>query len=154
MQPRTLVLVLVVAAIGCGASRSSRSTFARYTCDGEAVARNGNEIAVGAQHASLSEIGDDGDRFVGVVGARTVEYRLPRDTRVDGWVSEVRRDGELGTPRACMVHGGYTDALSRWMRGESMDEIANQLALADRKAAGELIYDALINLRRRYSRER
>ena len=144
---RHLILVLV-AATGCAAGRSSESTFARYTCDGKPVARNGDEVAFGGARVSRLASTGDADRFIGTVGDRQVELVLPRDTRVDGWVSEG------ATRRACVVHGGYSDALARWMRGETADEIATQLALADRAAARQLIHDAILNLHVRYRRER
>jgi hypothetical protein len=148
-NPAIVVSLLAVVASACAGRQTVRRTItAHYTCDGHDVIRHGSTLHIdGGSVALLASTGDD-DRFVGTRDGRPVEYRLPHDVRVDGTLTDT------ATERACVVRGGYNDVLVRWMRGESMDEIAMQLALGDREAAGDLIHDALRRLHRRYGYER
>ena len=88
------------------------------------------------------------------------EYIMPSDPKADAVerVYDTSRgsstaDWRLLTRRSCTAHGGYNDALARWMRGETIDDVAHDLSI-DRDEASGMVKRALTSLQTRYWRER
>jgi hypothetical protein len=54
----------------------------------------------------------------------------------------------------CTAQGGYSDALDRFTRGATMEEIQKALSLRDKEEARRLVHDAMIQLQRRYVKDR
>lgn len=48
----------------------------------------------------------------------------------------------------------YSAALSRYMRGESFDQVSHELALGSRDEARGLVHEAMLELSRRYYADR
>jgi hypothetical protein len=158
------VLLLVLAGATACAARAAHPTLATpttYVCGETAVTRSGD--AFGGTRLGWHD--DEGDHFVAwplsPVDIDAVEIIVPRDPRMDA----VRRvyDTSKGTSRAdwrlvrqqvCAAKGGYSDVLARFLRGESLDQLAHELALGDRDDARVAVHDAMLALQKRYYRDR
>jgi len=163
---RNTLLVLVVGASAC-AARAEVPTIpvqAHYTCDNTAVERAGNTIVLA--RGGRNKLGwhdSDGDHFVAwpaPTDVETTEYLFPADRRADAF--QRTYDTSQGTSRAdwrlvksdvCKAAGGYSDVLSRFLSGQSIDDLSRDLSL-DRDEARNLVHDALITAQRRYFRDR
>jgi hypothetical protein len=95
-----------------------------------------------------------------VTDKRSVEYVIPADGHADAVVrlydtsqGTAKQDWLLLKTSSCAPDGGYSDALSRFARGETMDDIRTDLLLADKSQARSLVHDAMINLQRRYFKD-
>jgi hypothetical protein len=132
-----------------------------YACGDTAIARSGD--AIGGTRLGWRD--DDGDHFVAwpvsPVDIDAVEIVVPSDPRMDA----VRRvyDTSKGTSKAdwrlvgrqvCTAKGGYSDVLARYLRGESLDQLARELALGNRDDARDAVHAAMLALQRRYYRDR
>jgi hypothetical protein len=132
-----------------------------YACADTAIARNGDAIA----GTRLGWHDDEGDHFVAwplsPIDVDAVEIVVPNDPRMDA----VRRvyDTSKGSSKAdwrlvrrqvCTAKGGYSDLLARYLRGESLDQLAHELALGDRDDARDAVHEAMLTLQRRYFRDR
>jgi hypothetical protein len=164
---RNLLLVFLVGATAC-AARAPRSTFnATYTCGAASITREGGVVrATGELRATsrLSWRDDAGDHYVtwplSPTDKQATEYIIPVDPKADATerVYDTTRgsstaDWRLVTKQVCTVEGGYNDALARYMRGESIDDLARDLAM-DRDEARGLVQHALMALQHRYWRDR
>jgi hypothetical protein len=159
-----LLLLLAVAAASACAARASHPTLATtstYACGDAAMTRSGN--AIGSTRLGWHD--DEGDHFVAwplsPVDVEAVEIVVPNDPRQDA----VRRvyDTSKGTSKAdwrllerqvCTARGGYSDVLARYLRGESLDQLANELALGNRDDARAAVHTAMLALQKRYYRDR
>ncbi|MBA3397938.1 MAG: hypothetical protein H0T89_35265 [Deltaproteobacteria bacterium] len=168
MTKRLLILAIILGASAC-ASRAPRSTLpVRYTCGDTAVVRTGSKLAVDAGEVGVASLGwqdDHGDHFVTwprvPTDGEAVEYVIPSDHRMDaieklydathGYSSS---DWRLVRKRVCRAEGGYSDALTRWMGGATLDQVAKDLALRDRDDARRLVRKALVSLQKQYLRDR
>ncbi len=169
MTKRLLILATILGASAC-ATRAPRSTMpVRYTCGDTAVVRTGTKLAVDVGEvvgvASLGWHDDHGDHFVtwprDPTDGDSVEYVIPSDPRMDateklydashGYSSS---DWRLVRKRVCRAEGGYSDALTRWMSGATLDQVAKDLALRDRHDARRLVHKALVSLQKQYLRDR
>jgi hypothetical protein len=124
-----------VAAVRSEGSRT-------FACkDGVAVPADG-ALRIGDREARFVRRDAAGDHFVLEGGADTTnsdaaittEYVMPADPREDLIVWSDRGDEDT-----CAVRGGHSDVLARWIRGESVDEIAASLAVAPADARVRLI---------------
>ncbi len=170
---RTYLLALVIAT-GC-AAHAPRSTFApEYACGAAELVPHGQSLEVREASASAGAIGStsaklawhdrDGDHFVAPTtpaDVETVEFVVPGDARLDAIATVYDTSGGPTRPdwramrrEVCTAHGGYSDALARFSRGESFDQLARELSLDGRDDARELVHTALISLTRRYYKER
>lgn len=168
MTKRLLILATILGASAC-ATRAPRSTMpVRYTCGDTAVVRTGSKLAVDTGEVGEASLGwhdDQGDHFVTWPRVPTdneaVEYVIPSDHRMDaieklydathGYSSS---DWRLVRKRVCRAEGGYSDALTRWMSGATLDQVAKDLALRDRDDARRLVRKALVALQKQYLRDR
>ena len=169
MTNRFMILAIAFAASACAGSR--RSTIpVRYACGETTVVRSGEKLTVdvAGRPSGPTQLGwsdDDGDHFVTWPQATTdleaIEYVVPHDHRKDA--IEKRYDASAGysstdwrllDKRVCRAEGGYNDALARWMNGDSLEKVAEDLALDDRSTARTLVRKALAQLQKQYMRDR
>lgn len=164
---RNMLLLVVLGASAC-AARTSHSTFsAQYTCGDAAVVRDGTIVRSSGTMASdwrLSWTDDAGDHYVSwplsATDRSATELIIPPDPKADAVQRQYdtsrgasTADWRLVTKQVCTVHGGYHDALVRWMAGETFDGIASDLAI-DRDEAMSAVHHALTLAQSRYWRER
>jgi hypothetical protein len=168
MTNRFTILAIAFAASACAGRPQRPTTTVRYACgDGTVVLRDGETLTVdvGGRPSGPAELrwtDADGDHFViGPGGFEAVEYVVPLDARKDAIVKRydasagyASSDWRLFEKRVCRAHGGYNDALARWMNGDSLDKVADDLALEDRSEARGLVRKALSQLHRQYHRDR
>jgi len=163
-----MVLVLLLAASACASSAPQSTLPVRYACGSTAVVRTGAKLVVDADMPNPAQLGwsdDDGDHFVTWPAVTTdveaIEYVMPHDARKDA--VERRYDARPGysvsdwrllDKRVCRAEGGYTDALARWMNGDSLDKVARDLSLDDRRHARRLVHKALATLQKQYLHDR
>jgi hypothetical protein len=114
------------------AAQSGPRTFA---CKDAVATPTGGALQIGERQARFDRRDADGDHFVlaGDDGSST-EYVMPADPREDLLVWTDR-----GGEDTCAVRGGHSDVLARWIRGESVDEIAASLAVAPDDVRWKLI---------------
>ena len=174
------ILLAIVFASACATNPQRTTTPVRYACGDTFVLRTGERLTVDARTAAASagpvdtqrlgpaQLGwsdDDGDHFVTWPHATTdveaVEYVVPHDERKDA--VEKRYDASAGysssdwrllDKRVCRAQGGYTDALARWMNGDSLDKVARDLDLSGRGDARQLVRKALAQLQKQYFADR
>jgi hypothetical protein len=120
-----------------------------------------------AAPGSASQLGwrdDAGDHFVNWPHSPTeveaVEFVAPSDPRADAMMKTYdtskgmsTTDWRMTKTEVCRAEGGYNDALTRWMDGSSIDEVAVSLA-TDKEQARSLVNHALTALQKRYLRDR
>lgn len=148
-------IVGIALTAGC-AMEPKRGTLPQsYDCGGRAALGTGDSLTVANEKAMPAATDSDGRHFVLADEAGVVEYIVPDDTRLDimtvTYDAPQPRDRGTWTRTArgtCVAQGGYTDALTRFMRGATTDEIAAELSLEPRDA-GSLIHGAIIRLQRR-----
>lgn len=165
---RELLFVVVAGATAC-AARSPRTTLpVQYACGNATVVVDGGTLR-GADRSPLDATrqgwsDDAGDHFVtwplAPTDADAVELVVPADRRQDATARyyDTKMGSGVGDWRlvrreTCTARGGYNDALARYLRGESLDELARDLSLADRHAAREIVHHAMLALQKRYYRE-
>ena len=170
MTHRFTILAIALATTAC-ASRPQRPTYTiRYACGEMTVVRTGVQLTVdvGGKPVGAAQLrwtDDKGDHFVVSPRASTedeaVEYVVPHDARKDAIVKRydasagyASSDWRLLDKRVCRAHGGNTDALARWMEGDSLDKVAEDLALEDRSEARVMVRKALAQLQKQYIRDR
>jgi hypothetical protein len=169
MTTRCFALVLVLGMSACAARPAARTVPVRYACGDAIVVRTGEQLLVDASApvapTALGWRDDDGDHFVAWPHATTdveaVEYVMPSDPRLDAIEKRydatpgyARSDWRLLDKRVCRAEGGYTDALARWMNGDSLDEVARDLELGGRKDARKFVRKALVSLQKQYLSDR
>ena len=170
---KTPLLVLALGAAACGA-RTTRTTFpSEYACGDIALVTHGASVEIREQSASVdggasssAQLGwhdDNGDHFVNwphPADVSATEYVVPTDRRDDA--TERVYDTSTGTSRAdwrlvrrqvCTARGGYSDALVRYLKGETLTDLAHDLALADKDQARDLVHHAMIETQRRFFRD-
>jgi hypothetical protein len=164
---RDFFVLLVVGVAGCAASQPRLMVPIEYSCDASRIVRDGGSLRVAAasdtaiRAPNLGWRDDAGDHFVSWPLAPTdveaVEFVVPSDPRQDA--TERVYDASAGMSRAdwrlvhhdvCVAHGGYTDALTRFARGDTLEQLARDLANGDRTEALDLVHHAMMNVQRRY----
>jgi hypothetical protein len=163
---RKLLCISVFAVAACAVQPIRPTVPTEYSCDSTRIVRDGKSLRVAANDdptraPSLSWRDDAGDHFVSwpqaPTDAEAVEFVVPSDPRADA--TERVYDASPGASRAdwrlvhhdaCVAHGGYTDALARFARGDSIEELARELSNGDREQARGLVHHAMLALQRRY----
>lgn len=162
---RKLLLVFVVGA--CAARPARPTSRTEYTCGDSSIVRDRDVVRNGSSNQVMSRLSwqdDAGDHYVSwplsPTDKEATEYVVPNDPKADASerVYDTSRgsstaDWKLVTRQACTAHGGYNDALARWMKGESIDDVARDLAM-DRDEARGMVRRALSSLQTRYWRDR
>lgn len=164
---RTIILLLLAAGACAGrAPHPGPSTRFVYACDGHEIEHAGDRVLDGHDPALTVAWRDrEGEHYVAWPSSATstdaVEYVLPPDHRLDAIErvydasrGRARVDWRLRHERRCTARGGYNDALRRFAGGQSFDQVARELALADRGEARELVHRAMLALQKRYYRDR
>ena len=153
------LLVLAALASACAPHAAVHTTIpAQYTCGDITVAAPFDGTRLGWHD-------DAGDHYVAwpqtPVDVEAVEIVVPNDPRQDA----VRRvydaskghstaDWRLIRRQVCPAKGGYSDVLARYLRGESLDDLAHELALGDRDHARDVVHQAMLTLQKRYYHDR
>jgi len=157
---RKLILFSFVATAACAARPAAPTLPVEYECATTALVLRGNQLDVHARSASVGGAAAPSGLVLGAhddAGAHfqagAVEYVVPDDPRQDA-VARVFADHQLVHSDVCTAHGGYSDALARYVQGESLDQVAHDLALDGRDAARDLVHQAMVSLTRRYYRDR
>src|SRR5262249_22017265 len=119
-------------AVGGAARAPLDSTPKRYDCPDRAVFRPDGTLVVGGSTTTPVHTDGPGAHYVFLGRSEVTEYVVPSDPRADIDVRTYdagRRDGPVRQRGICIPRGGYTDALLRFMRGATPDEVAAELAL-------------------------
>ena len=164
---RNMLLLVLVGASAC-AARAPHSTFsAEYSCGDAAVVRDAAAVrTTGAtpSESRLSWSDDAGDHYVNwpltATDRSATEFVIPSDPKADAMerVYDTSRgpstaDWRLVHKQACRAQGGYNEALTRWMAGETIDAIAKDLSIG-RDEAKQVVRKALMTAQTRYWNER
>jgi hypothetical protein len=66
------------------------------------------------------------------------------------------RYSQVSVPTEYAFHDAHGEAavVARYMQGESLDQLASDLALADRDQARDVVHHAMIDLQKRYFHDR
>jgi len=162
-----LMFAVIAGASACAARAPQPTVPTSYACGEQEVTRLGDKLTVAHADAAPARRGwhdDEGDHFVtwpiSPTDVEAVEYVVPSDRRADA----VQRfyDASKGTSTAdwrlvrrevCTAQGGYNDALARWMKGATLDEVASSLSLSDRDEARTMVRSALMKLQKKYAKE-
>ena len=151
---RPLLLVAVLAA--CASHTAHPIIPNQYACGDLAIVRDARGIAAtGAAAATrLGWSDDDGDHYVSwpvsPIAVEAVELVVPTDPRQDA-VRRVydtskgssRVDWRLVARQICTAHGGYSEALARYVHGDSLDRVGR-----------DAVQRALLALEQRYIHDR
>ena len=173
---RNILSTILLLSLGACAARPAPHTTVptvAYACDNSLqLAHEGKHLDVATRDAAspppavqLGWVDDAGEHYVqwavSPTQASSVEFVIPKDPHADAIARNYdtsqgssRADWRLLTESTCAVHGGYTDALTRFAEGYSMDDIKSQLSLSDKAEARALVHDAMIKLQRRYYGDR
>ena len=173
---RNILLVVTVVSAACAAPRAARSTLPHeYACGDGSVVPHGNRLEIRAENAALdtgvtmsARLGfhdEAGDHYMAgprsPVDVSAVEFIVPGDGRSDATRNEY--DTSAGTSRAdwrlvkaetCTMRGGDSEILAHYIKGESLDDIARDFSLGDRDNAREVVHRAMLQLQKRYFRDR
>lgn len=164
---KLLLAVSVVGLAACGARPARPTLTTQYSCGDSSIVRDKDVVRTGDSSHVVSRLSwqdDAGDHYVAwplsPTDKQATEYIVPSDPKLDAVerVYDTSRgsstaDWKLLTRRSCTAAGGYNDALARWMRGESMDDVARDLSM-DRDEASGMVKRALTSLQTRYWRDR
>lgn len=166
---RKLLLFLLVGASACAARASRPTVPVQYACGDVAIVRQGATLApiarTDVQPTHLGWSDHDGDHFVAwpvsPVAVEAVEFVVPNDPRQDAMrrVYDTSKgastaDWRLLERQVCTAHGGYSDVLARYLRGDTLDQLAKDLTRGDRDAARNIVRLAMVTLQKRYFRDR
>ena len=161
------ILLLVLAGASACAARGSQPTFpTSYACGEQQVERSGDTLRVNQNVLGVRRGWHDaeGDHFVAwpisTTDVEATEIVIPGDRRADA-VQRVydtskgssTADWRLVRREVCTAQGGYNDALARWMKGASLDDVAAQLSLTDRDEARTMVHQALMSLQKKYAKD-
>ena len=160
---RNLLFLLVAGASACAArpSHPTLATGSSYACGNAPIVRIGDSIG----STRLGWHDDQGDHFVSwpvsPVDVEAVEITIPGDPRQDAVRAvydtskgTARSDWRLVQRQVCTAKGGYSDVLARYLRGESLDQLAHELSLDNRDEAKDAVHTAMLALQKRYYRDR
>lgn len=172
---RNLLLVSLLGATACGA-RAPRVTLpVEYTCGDSSIVRRDDRLDVREPSATTAGLrsgaarlgwrDDAGEHFVTWPMSPTdidaIEFVVPADPRLDATMrvydtstGNSTADWRLVRRDVCTARGGYNDALARYLRGESYDQVAAELQLGDRDEARDLVHRGMLALQRKYFRDR
>jgi hypothetical protein len=165
---RNKPLLLVLACVGCAAQPVHPTLPVQYACGDLAIVHDGDSLHVNGDRratAPMSWRDESGSHFllrpVSPTEVDVVEYVVPDDPHQDA--SERVFDSTEGTSavdwrlvkrEVCVARGGYSDALVRYVKGESVGELADNLTAGDRDQALGLVHHALRALQVRYYKDR
>jgi hypothetical protein len=160
-------LLFVAGAAACASGRPPRTTpSTTYSCgDGRQIQHARDRVTSADTQLAVGWNDDEGRHFVSwpMSSTRTeaVEYVIPADGRMDA-IERIydtskgpsRVDWRVVKQSFCTANGGYTDALARFATGKTLDQVAQELELTDKREARELVHNALISIQKRYYKDR
>jgi hypothetical protein len=164
---RNFLAIILLGASACAARGPKQPTMpVQYNCGDVAVTRDGSEMRTRSpgEISRLSWRDSQGDHFVAWPLSPTdrdaVEFIVPDDPRQDAFrytydttFGSSTADWRLKQRQVCTADGGYNDLLSRYMRGESIDELTRDVGLESRDETRAVIRKALVTLQKRYWRD-
>jgi hypothetical protein len=166
---RKFLLVILVGASACAARSSSQQTTipVHYACGDAAVTRDGVEIRSAATPGEISRLSwrdDRGEHFVtwplSPTDRSATEFIVPADPRQDAMqktydttFGSSTSDWRPVTETVCTARGGYNDVLTRYMRGESIDDLTRDVGLTSRDETRAVLRKALVSLQKKYWRD-
>ncbi len=138
----------------------------QYSCGESTIVRDRDVVRTGDARivSRLSWQDEAGDHYVNwplsPTDKEATEYVVPADPKADATERQYdtsrgssTADWKLVSRQVCTARGGYNDALARWMKGESIDDVARELSM-DRDEARGMVRRALTSLQTRYWRDR
>jgi hypothetical protein len=168
-ESQNYFLMMLAAVIpACAAAMPQPKAPTAYSCDDAKFVDDGRQLnVVNGPPASvgLGWADDEGRHYVrwptSVTDKENVEYVIPNDRFADAVVhhydtrqGSAKQDWLLMNSTVCPANGGYSDALTRFAHGDSIDDIQKALSLVDKTEARKLVYEAMIKLQRRYWKDR
>jgi hypothetical protein len=161
---KLLLLALFTAA--CTPHPRSPSAPTQYTCSSYSIMLNGSELT-SSDGALLGRAGwqsSDGMHYVAwpatASSHEATEFVIPNDPRQDAMrrtydttFGSSTADWRVTKKEMCTAPGGYNDILTRYIQGESLDDLTKSLALENRDETRILIRRAMTSLQHRYWRD-
>lgn len=152
--------IFIVLGIGCLAAaacvESPPSTLPhRYDCGGTPIVASAQRLNIEGVETRPVHKDRDGEHYLVSGDVELLEYVVPDDRAQD--VSILSYDATTSRDRAswrlrrkgfCVASGGYMDAVDRFMKGSSVDEVAAAMSIAPDDAR-RLIAQGLYHLRHR-----
>jgi hypothetical protein len=139
MRPFILAMVVVVLG-GCAARPATQRS---YACGDARVEVVGRTLYVGEDLIALQYRDRAGAHYARSHGDGVLDYVIPSNPRLDATVWNRESSGGASVDQVCTAHGGYVDVTSRWLAGQSLDEIATELDLGGERAARRRLINAL-----------
>jgi hypothetical protein len=162
---KLLLLALVTAA--CTPRPQAPTKPTEYVCSGYSLMRDGSEVKAsdGNLVGRLSWRDDSGEHFVAWPATPTdreaIEIIIPADARQDAQhrtfdttFGSSTADWRLKAKQTCTARDGYSDILTRYMKGESLDDLTASLALDSKDQTKLLLRRAIASVQHRYFHDR
>lgn len=163
---RKLILLALVTA-ACTPRPQAPTTPTEYVCSGYSLMRDGSEVKAsdGRLVGRLSWRDSTGEHFVAwpvtPTDREAVEIVIPADARQDAThrtydttFGSSTADWRLKTKQTCTARDGYSDILTRYIKGESLDDLTASLALESNAQTRMLLRRAMASVQHRYFYER
>ena len=163
---RKLILLALVTA-ACTPRPKAPTTPTEYVCEGYSLMRDGSEVKAsdGNLVGKLSWRDDAGEHFVAWPATPTdreaVEIVIPQDARADAMhrtydttFGSSTADWRLKTKQSCTARDGYSDILTRYIKGESLDDLTASLSLESNAQTKMLLRRAMAAVQHRYYYDR
>jgi hypothetical protein len=164
---RNFLLVILVGTSACAARSSQPTIPVNYACGDHTVTRNGVEMRSSEAPGAISRLSwrdDKGEHFVtwplSPTDREATEFIVPNDPLQDATQNVYdttfgasTADWRRTNTRVCTARGGYNDVLSRYMRGESIETLTQDVGLSSRDETRALLRKALVSLQKRYWRD-
>ena len=165
---RKLILLALVTAACMPPSPHTPTTPTEYVCSGDSFVRDGSseiKSTPGDIVGHLSWRDGSGEHYVAWPATPTdreaVEIVIPQDPRQDAQrrtydttFGSSTADWRLKSKQSCTAHDGYNDVLTRYIKGESIDDITHSLALESNAETRVLLKRAMASVQHRYFVER
>jgi hypothetical protein len=163
---RKLILLALVTA-ACTPRPKAPTKPTEYVCSNYSLMRDGSEVKAtdGNFVGRLSWRDDSGEHFVAWPETPTdreaVEIVIPADARQDALhrtydttFGSSTADWRLKTKQNCTARDGYSEILTRYIRGESLDQLTASLSLESNDQTKMLLRRAMASVQHRYYYER
>ena len=164
---RKLILLALVTAACAPRPPHAPTTPTEYVCSGYSLMRDGSEVKASDGHlvGKLSWRDSSGEHFVAwpvtPTDREAVEIVIPPDARQDAMhrtydttFGSSTADWRLKTKQTCTARDGYNDILTRYIKGESLDDLTASLALESNAQTKMLLRRAMASVQHRYFYER
>jgi hypothetical protein len=161
------LIFLALATAACTVHPKAPTKPTEYVCSSYSLMRDGSEVKAsdGNLVGRLSWRDDGGEHFVGWPATPTdreaVEIVIPRDPRRDAMqrtydttFGSSTADWRLKSKSFCTARDGYSDVLTRYIKGESLDALTASLAFDSNDQTRALLRRAMASVQHRYHHER